>query len=88
MILLETLIGLTFGQILAVIGLIGGILTVWVQMNVKIAKVEVRINELEKKRIEDCQRNDAFRIELNEKVDKLHDKFDNLADFLIKRRTK
>ncbi len=70
----ETKIGLTFGQILSVIGLVITIGGVWLSLNVRIAQAEVRIQNLETGRTENAK-----------KIEKLYDQ--NREDYqaIIKR---
>jgi len=44
----ETKYGLTFGQILSLLTVIGGIIVAWISLNVRIAQAEVRIQVLER----------------------------------------
>jgi hypothetical protein len=43
----ETKAGLTFGQILSLLTVIGGMMVAWISLNVRIAQAEVRIQNLE-----------------------------------------
>lgn len=73
-----TKFGLTFGQILTVMGIAGALITVWVSLNVRIAQTEIRIEQLEKGRLENIKNierlhqesRDDYRI-LNDKLDKI-----------------
>lgn len=51
----ETKYGLTFGQILSLIAVVGSIFMVWLSLNIRVAQAEVRIEELEKGRIENAR---------------------------------
>lgn len=74
----NTKIGLTFGQILALLGMLGAIIGVWVSLNVRIAQSEIRIEQLEKGRLENVKSIERLHQEsrddyktLNEKLDKI-----------------
>lgn len=74
----DTRLGLTFGQMLSVLTIIGGILISWVAINVRIAQAEVRIEELEKGRMTNSQNIEQMRrenrddhLQLMEKIDQL-----------------
>ena len=43
----DTKYGLTFGQILSLLTVIGAIFMVWLSLNIRVAQSEVRIEELE-----------------------------------------
>jgi len=43
----ETKFGLTFGQVISLLTLVGAILTVWISLNVRMAQAEIRIESLE-----------------------------------------
>lgn len=66
MLLQETLIGLTFGQVMAVLTLFGGIVGVWIQMNVRMKAVEVKVKQLEDLRKEDIAHMEKIRQENRE----------------------
>ena len=51
----ETKLGMTFGQLLSVIGLIFGMIAAWVAINVRIATAETRIEQLESGRQENAR---------------------------------
>jgi len=51
----ETKFGMTFGQLLSVIGLIFGMIAAWVAINVRIATAETRIEQLESGRQENAR---------------------------------
>jgi len=71
-----TKLGLTFGQLLSVIGLFGGMITVWVSVNVRIAATEIRIEQLEKGRIQNAVNIETFRKENREDFTRVLDKLD------------
>lgn len=59
----QTQIGLTFGQIISIIGLVGAMMLVWSDLNVKIANNEVKIEQLEKGRVQNAINIETTRIE-------------------------
>ena len=59
----ETRFGLTFGQVLSLIGIAGGILLAWVSINVRIAQAEIRIDELEKGQVRNATTIETIRSE-------------------------
>lgn len=76
----QTRAGLTFGQVLSVLAIIGGLITVWVSLNVKIAQAELRIEQLEKSRIESASRNETSRKENREEHQRIMEKLDRLIE--------
>jgi len=74
----ETKYGLTFGQILSLLTVIGGILTVWVSLNVRIAQAEVRIQVLERQFEATAKSIEQIRIENREDHRVLMDKLDEI----------
>jgi len=70
--------GLTFGQILSLLTVIGGILTVWVSLNVRIAQAEVRIQVLERQFEATAKSIEQIRIENREDHRVLMDKLDEI----------
>ena len=74
----ETKFGLTFGQMLSVLTIIGGIMISWVAINVRIAQAEIRIDELEKGRITNSQNIEQMRRENRDDHLQLMDKIDQL----------
>lgn len=74
----ESKLGLTFGQILSVLTIIGGILISWVAINVRIAQAEVRIEELEKGRLTNSQNIEQMRRENRDDHLMLMEKLDQM----------
>jgi hypothetical protein len=74
----ETKYGLTFGQILSLLAVFGGILTVWVSLNVRIAQAEVRIESLENGYRETIKTVETVRSENREDHRELMKKLDEL----------
>lgn len=77
----HTKYGLTFGQILSVLTLFGGIITVWVSLNVRIAQAEIKIQQLEQGRIENA--NNILRIH-NENREDHREMIKKLDDVIIR----
>jgi hypothetical protein len=51
----ERKIGMTFQQLLSLIGVVGLILAAWISMNVQMADINARVNTLERDRYENRQ---------------------------------
>lgn len=80
----ETRFGLTFGQILALIGLVGAILTAYIDLNIKVATIdekgkytEQRIDKLESASEVVRQENRQDHMRIENKMDQLLDKLNN-----------
>lgn len=63
----ENRIGMTFTQLLSLIGVVGIILAAWISMNVQVADLNARVNTLERDRQENRQEHQM----IIEKLDKL-----------------
>lgn len=74
----ETKYGLTFGQILSLLAVIGGILTVWVSLNVRMAQAEIRIESLEYNFQQTIKSVEMIRTENREDHRVLMDKLDEI----------
>ena len=74
----ETKFGLTFGQILSLLTVFGGILVAWVSLNVRIAQAEVRIQTLESGFEANLKTVETIRQENRDDHRKLMDKLDEL----------
>lgn len=74
----STRAGLTFGQILSLVGIIGSIFMVWLSLNVRLAQAEIRIEQLEKGRQENAQNIETIRKENREDHGKIVEKLDEL----------
>ena len=75
----ETKYGLTFGQILSLLTVIGGILVAWVSLNVRIAQAEIRIKALEYGFEKSLQTVETIRQENREDHRELMLKLDDIA---------
>lgn len=74
----ETRLGLTFGQIISILTIIGGIIISWVSINVRIAQAEIRIQELEKGRVINSDNIEKIRTENREDHKEIMMKLDDL----------
>lgn len=63
----EKRIGMTFTQLLSLVGVVGLILAAWISMNVQVADLTARVNTLERDRMENRQEHQL----MIEKLDKL-----------------
>lgn len=80
----ETRLGLTFGQIISILTILGSVLLAWVSINVRIAQAEVRIEELEKGRVTNSQNIEKIRVENREDHQRILDKLDDVQNELKK----
>jgi len=80
----DTRLGLTFGQIISILTILGSVLLAWVSINVRIAQAEVRIEELEKGRVTNSQNIEKIRVENREDHQRILDKLDDLQNELKK----
>ena len=78
----ESKLGLTFGQLLSVITVLGGIIAAYVTINIRITAAEVRIQELEKGRETNARNIEQIRIENREDHLLIMDKLDRLSEKL------
>jgi hypothetical protein len=78
----ESKLGLTFGQLLSVITVLGGIIAAYVTINIRITAAEVRIQELEKGRETNARNIEQIRIENREDHLLILDKLDRLSEKL------
>lgn len=74
----QTELGLTFGQILSVTGILAIMLSAWININVRMATGEVRIEQLEKGRIQNAITIESMRIENKKDFKDISDKLDQL----------
>ena len=74
----ETKYGLTFGQILSLLTVIGGIIVAWVSLNVRIAQAEIRIKSLESNFEQTLKSVETIRLENREDHRILLEKIDEL----------
>lgn len=74
----DTRVGLTFGQILGLITVMGSIIISWVSINVKIAQAEIRIDQLEIGRQTNARNIEVIRLENREDHNRILEKLDEL----------
>ncbi len=74
----ETKFGLTFGQVISLLTVIGGIIVAWISLNVRIAQAEVRIQVLERQLEATAKSIEQIRIENREDHRELIFKLDEL----------
>jgi len=74
----ETKYGLTFGQIISLLTLVGAILTVWISLNVRMAQAEIRIESLEYNFQQTIKSVEMIRTENREDHRVLMDKLDEI----------
>ena len=75
-----TRVGLTFGQIISSLALIGGIITAYVSLNVRIANLEVQVEALEKGRMLNAQNIETIRLENRQDHKEIMNKLDKLIE--------
>lgn len=74
----DTKLGLTFGQVISLLTVIGGIIVAWISLNVRIAQAEVRIQVLERQFEATAKSIEQIRIENREDHRELIFKLDEL----------
>lgn len=74
----DTKIGLTFGQILGLITVMGSIIISYVSINVRIAQAEIRIDQLELGRQMNARNIEVIRLENREDHNRILEKLDEL----------
>ena len=85
-----TELGLTFGQILALVTIIGGIIAAWINVNVRVKAIEVEIENVKTKRTEDLNVMETQRKENREEHSEIIKKLDALIKIKppVQRRAK
>lgn len=76
----QTSVGLTFGQILSVIALVGGMFAAWININMRITASEVKIEQLEKGRVQNAINIETIRIENRDDHKEMIKKLDELLN--------
>jgi hypothetical protein len=64
----ERKIGMTFQQLLSLIGVVGLILDAWISMNVQMADINARVNTLERDRYENRQEHKIIMDKLDKMI--------------------
>ncbi|CAB5225771.1 hypothetical protein UFOVP756_4 [uncultured Caudovirales phage] len=77
----ETKFGLTFGQLLALLGLVGGILTTYIDLNIKVATIDER-NKFMEQRMDKIE-NSTEMVRQENRQD--HMKMEAKMDYLIEK---
>jgi hypothetical protein len=77
----ETKFGLTFGQLLALLGLVGGILTTYIDLNIKVATIDER-NKFMEQRMDKIE-NSTEMVRQENRQD--HMKMEAKMDYIIDR---
>lgn len=71
-------IGLTFGQIMSILTLIGGLIIAWVNLNVRIEQHDGRISKLEEGKVTNAQNIEKVRTENREDHQMINNKLDEI----------
>ena len=75
-----TRVGLTFGQIISSLALIGGLITAYVSLNIRITSLEVQVEALEKGRITNANNIEVIRTENRQDHKEIMQKLDKLIE--------
>lgn len=75
-----TRVGLTFGQIITSLAFIGGLITAYVSLNVRIASLEIQVQALEKGRITNATNIETIRTENRQDHKEIMQKLDKLIE--------
>ena len=75
-----TRVGLTFGQIISSLALIGGLITAYVSLNIRITSLEVQVQALEKGRITNANNIEVIRTENRQDHKEIMQKLDKLIE--------
>lgn len=76
----NTELGLTFGQILALITVIGGILAAWINVNIRVKAIEVEVENVKSQRSEDIKVAETQRRENREEHSQIIEKLDAIIN--------
>jgi hypothetical protein len=76
----ESKLGLTFGQLLSIITVLGSLVVAYVSINVRITQTEVKITELERGRDINARNIEQIRIENREDHQAISLKLDRLIE--------
>ena len=79
----KTKIGLTFGQLLALTGVFATIGLSWMDMNVRMANVELEIQQVKTQREFDVRSTETFRVENREDHAELYGKIDAIYRVIV-----
>lgn len=84
----ETKIGLTFGQIISVLGLLGAIVGVYLSLNIRVAQNEIKINNIGQNATDNSKRIEKLYDQNREDYEKIIDRLDDIRDKLDKKQDK
>lgn len=76
----ESKLGLTFGQLLSIITVLGSLVVAYVSINVRITQTEVKITELERGRDINARNIEQIRVENREDHQAISLKLDRLIE--------
>ena len=62
----QTKIGMTIGKLIGFVGIFATVFTIWMNVNVKLTEMEIRIQELEKGRLQNANNIETIRRENRE----------------------
>lgn len=79
----KTKVGLTFGQIIALVGVFATIGLSWMDMNVRMANVELEIQQVKTQREFDVRATEVFRVENREDHAELYGKIDAIYRVIV-----
>lgn len=79
----KTKIGMTFGQLISIVGVVVTLSIAWMNVNVRIANIEVEIAQLKKTRVEDLNSQNVFRAENREDHAALTAKIDAIYNVVV-----
>ena len=71
-------IGMTFGQIMSILTLLGALIVAWLNLNLKIEQHDGRIGKLEEGKITNAQNIEKVRIENREDHQLINNKLDEI----------
>lgn len=83
----QTVLGITFGQLISLLFLFAGIVGTYTDASIKISNLQIEVVELKTIRMEDRQRAETKRIEDVNSFNKMNDKLDlilihnNMAEY-------
>lgn len=82
---------MTFYQIMSIIlpmlGLLGGLITVWVVLQSRITALEVEYKNMKEQIKADTIRYERFKSEIRADIDKLYQKIDEIKNLLIQMKS-
>lgn len=82
LLLITIQLGLTYGELIATLVLLGGIVTAYTSLNVRIANMEVRQKQFETSRMETSNKIETIRKENREDHQKIFNRLDHFIETL------